>query len=122
MSEDTTKIPPGNYCYRVYPLRNGEILSHDLAKFGRSLREYSYNKGFKEMLCPYWQRTNYGTIKCLFTKTECLDTTQDNSLELLVSVIGEKAAHEFPTNWRLEDEIKICGINEDQDDPWAYDT
>jgi hypothetical protein len=125
MLKDPSKIPPGEYCYRVYPLKPNETLSKDYDQFGRSLREYSHHTGFKRVLCPYWQRTDYGTVQCLFMEREVLwdeypDTKQ--SLALLAAKIGEEAANDFPRDWELTDEIKICGVNEDQDDPWEYDT
>lgn len=122
MDQDPSQIPPGNFCYRVYPLRDGEVLSTDIANFGSTLREYSYCIGFKEVLCPYWQRTNYGTIKCLYNNYEILDSDRDGSIEKLSEKIGSEAAKDFPTDWALSDEIKICGINEDVDDPWNYDS
>jgi hypothetical protein len=125
MLKDSSKIPPGHYCYRVYPLKPDEILSSDIKQFGRSLREYSYRPGFKEVLCPYWQRTDYGTVKCLFMEREVLDDEyydSEQALALLAAKIGEDAARDFPRDWSLTDEIKICDFDEDQDDPWAYDT
>ncbi|HET8701900.1 MAG TPA: hypothetical protein VFL97_09570, partial [Nitrococcus sp.] len=81
--------------------------------------------GYKEVLCPYWQRTENGTIRCVFTDLEVLDDeSQDaeESLSLLATHLGSKErANAFPRNWALADEIKVCGINEDKDDPWAYD-
>ncbi|MCL2831115.1 MAG: hypothetical protein FWD77_10365 [Betaproteobacteria bacterium] len=121
MLKDTSKIPPGEYCYRVYPLKPGETLSRDIDQFGRSLREYSYHPGFKEVLCPYWQRTDYGTVKCLFLDREVLDDDDKQALVLLAAKIGKDAARDFPRDWALSDEIKICAVGEDQDDPWAYD-
>jgi len=121
MLKDPSKIPPGDFCYRVYPLKPGEILSKDLSQFGRSLREYSYCRGFKEVLCPYWQSTDYGTVKCLFLEREELDELSRQAFALLTAKIGEDAARDFPRGWALSDEIKICGVNEDQDDPRAYD-
>lgn len=125
MLKDPSIIPPGPFCYRVYPLRPGETLSTDIDQFGRSLREYAYHQGYnKEVLCPYWQRTEYGTVKCLFMGKEVLDEEHYDFKEaftLLSAKIGEQAARDFPQGWALPDEIKICGVGEDEDDPWAYD-
>lgn len=124
MLKDPSKIPPGGFCYRVYPLQPGETLSTDIGRFGRDLREYSYHPGFKEVLCPYWQRTGYGTVQCSFMEREVLDDEYydvEQAVALLAARIGEDAARAFPRNWALPDEIKICGVGEDRDDPWAYD-
>ena len=120
---DASKIPPGSYCYRVYPLKGGEKLPTNLAEFGRELREYSYCHNHKQVLCPYWQRTIYGTVTCLFTGDEVIDelSPDEDSLSLLAAKIGKNAAINFPKDDDLTDEIKICGINQDKEDPWKYD-
>lgn len=125
MKKDPSKIPPGRFCYRVYPLRPGEVLVNDISRFGKELREFSYRPGFKEVLCPYWQRTEYGTIKCSFTNKEVLDSECRNLEEsitlLAIYLDSEEQARTFPRSWELADEIKICGVNEDEDDLWSYD-
>lgn len=45
----------------------------------------------------------------------------EQALALLAAKIGEDAARNFPRGWALPDELKICGVNEDQDDPWEFD-
>ena len=116
---DPSKIPPGPFCYRVLPVREGEVLSADIAQYGRGLREFAYGPGYKAMLCPYWQRTDHGTVKCLFVGAEVLDEAPGypQSRALLAARIGRQAAESFPTCSTLEDEIKICGMREDEDDP-----
>ena len=54
----------GNHCYRVVELEEGEELSHDIERFGKDLRGFSYRTGLKEVLCPYWQKTDYGVVRC----------------------------------------------------------
>lgn len=125
MDKDLSRIPPGEFCYRIYPLREGEILVDDPMRFGKDLREFSYRPGFKEVLCPYWQRTDYGTVRCHFTEKEVLDE-ETHSYEEAVALLAARLeswqkAREFLRGWALPDEIKICGVNEDKDDPWAYD-
>ena len=125
MEKNPSRIPPGEHCYRVYPLREGEVLVDDLARFGRDLREFLYRPGFKQVLCPYWQRTDYGTVRCHFTEKEVLDEemqSYEEALALLAPRLGsQQKAREFPRGWALPDEIKICGVNQDEDDPCAYD-
>jgi hypothetical protein len=105
-------------------LRDGEVLSTDRQEFGRSLREFPYLPGWKEVLCPYWQRTDHGTVKCLFTGAEVFDDTldADHAVALSTGRLGKAKASELRWHWALPDEVKICAVNEDQDDPWAYDT
>ena len=39
---DATQIPPGENCYRVVELIEGEVLSEEIERFGKDLREFSY--------------------------------------------------------------------------------
>ncbi len=122
MDKGPFRIPPGEYCYRVEPIREGEVLSREISRFGKDLREYSYCKGYKSVLCPYWRRTDYGTVRCEYLDREVLDDESADprvSLKLLAERIGEEAARDFPRDWKLADEIKICGVNEDDEDHWA---
>ncbi|MDR0664350.1 MAG: hypothetical protein LBF86_02365 [Helicobacteraceae bacterium] len=116
---DTSLIPPGEYCYRVIKIREGEILSQEIEKFGRELREYSYNGAYKEVLCPYWQKTAYGTVRCNFLDREFVDDEDPKSMEKIVAHFGSPdAPDKFKRSWALSDEIKICGIRDDEDGKW----
>jgi len=121
MMKDPSKIPPGENCYRLYPLRDGEELIQDVSLFGRSLREFPFLPGWKEVLCPYWQLTDYGTIKCLFLDQEFLNEDHEDSFSLLSEKFGDAFVQNYPRSWMLLDEIKICGINKDKEDPCAYE-
>jgi hypothetical protein len=61
--KDTAAIPKGGYCYQLVRLQPGEHLSRKLTRFGQNLREYPYGKDWKVVLCPYWQRTDYGMVR-----------------------------------------------------------
>lgn len=112
---DLSLIPPGNYCYRVVDLKPGEVLSQDIDRFGRELREFSYNKGRKEILCPYWYRTEYGMVQCRYLNVETLDDDDPEAKsKALAHFGGEKAFEEANHPSLLYDEIKICGINEEE--------
>ena len=121
MTNDPTKIPPGEDCYRLYPIREGEVLSNNSEEYGNNLREFSFLGNYKQVLCPYWEKTDYGTVKCLFLNQEYFDENSENSFSLLSAKIGEELAENFPRDNDLIEEIKICGINNDQEDPKAYD-
>ncbi|MEW5886822.1 MAG: hypothetical protein AB1735_09005 [Pseudomonadota bacterium] len=117
---DASLIPPGEYCYRVVKIREGEILSKDINKFGRELREFSYNGAYKEVLCPYWNRTEYGTVRCDFLDKEFVDDEDSNAIGKIIAHFGSSDAPEkFGRSWALSDEIKICGVREDEDGEWA---
>ena len=64
---DTNLIPIGEDCFRLELIGPGEQLSHDGERFGKDLRQFSYGGGYKQVLCPYWQKTHYGTVRCLAT-------------------------------------------------------
>ncbi len=36
----------------------------DVSRYGMGLRESSHHGPWKAVLCPYWQRTTHGTIRC----------------------------------------------------------
>lgn len=86
---DHPEIPVGPFCYSLVPIADGEVLSDDVERFGKELREFRYHGQNKEVLCPYWRRTDYGTVVCDFLHKEVHDDS-----------------------WALPDELKICGIND----------
>lgn len=63
MKKDKSVIPPGEFCYRVVRLGAGESISDDIERFGRDLREFRYHGAYKEVLCPYWIRTERDTVR-----------------------------------------------------------
>ncbi len=111
---DTSVIPSGDYCYRVVDIREGEILIEDPNRFGKELRQYRYHGNDKQVLCPYWQRTDYGTVRCNFLDKEIIDDEDlaaENKIMEYFNISDPRA--KFESSWMLADEIKICGINED---------
>ncbi|MBI5063241.1 MAG: hypothetical protein HZB87_07210 [Desulfatitalea sp.] len=117
---DTSVIPLGRYCYHVVKIKNGEVLRRDVEAFGRNLREYHYHGSYKEKLCPYWQRTEYGTVRCNFLDREFVDEEDDRALEKIAAhSASPEASGRFERSWALSDEIKICGLHEDEDTEWV---
>ena len=57
-------ILSGEYCSRIVEIQDGEVLRDDVDRHGKNLREFTYHEGSKCMLCPYWNRTDYGTVHC----------------------------------------------------------
>lgn len=109
-------IPQGDYCYRVVEIQAGEILNGNVLQFGKELREFRYHGNMKEVLCPYFQRTNYGTVRCNFLDKEYVDEDDSDAIEKIIKHLGiPDAKNPFDYSWALSDEIKICGINEDED-------
>ena len=113
---DPMDIPPGEFCYRVFPLAEGEVLIREVEQFGKGLREYPFASNLKQVLCPYWLRTDYGTVRCKFLGVEVVDELDPAAVEKLAQHLGSAdAARAFPVSWELPDELKICGIREDED-------
>jgi len=109
---DPSLIPPGNYCYRIVDLKPGEALSQDIELFGRELREFPYAKGKKEVLCPYWQLTEYGMVRCRYLEVETLDEDDPEARSKALAHFGEEQAlDEANQSSLLYDEIKVCGVN-----------
>jgi hypothetical protein len=110
-------IPHGSFCYRIVDLAPNEVLSTDIHRFGRDLREYSYRPGRKEVLCPYWYRTDYGMVRCQFLGVETLDEEDSAARDLAIAHFGSEAAFFASDDDRiLADETKICGIHTDDEE------
>ncbi|MBS0467382.1 MAG: hypothetical protein JSS31_00090 [Proteobacteria bacterium] len=117
--KDESVIPPGHYCYRVRKVAPNEVLSDDIERFGKDLREYYYGGGFKEILCPYWQLTDYGMVRCEFLGVEGLDESRGAKAKALHYYKTEELFNTAnKSHHYLSDEIKICGIAENQDEDW----
>lgn len=116
---DASLIPPGDYCYRVVKIKEGEVISQDIHNFGRDLREYSYNRTYKQVLCPYWQLTEYGTVRCDFLGREFIDNEDAGAIEKIINHFNStEAPNKFERSSALPDEIKICGLQADEDTEW----
>lgn len=116
---DASLIPPGRYCYQVVKVREGEVLCKDISRFGMELRECRFHGDYKRILCPYWQTTEYGTVRCNFLGQEVVDEFDENASEKIAAHFGTADAMER-VDWSLElsDELKICGVGEDEDEEW----
>lgn len=108
-------IPVGDFCYARVPLEVGEALEPwDSERCGRELREVP-TRGGKRVLCPFWQRTDHGTVRCAFTGDE--EWENAGVYDAVGELFGYPAAHaRFRPPHVLEDEIKTCGVNEDDGD------
>lgn len=113
---DESLIPYGQFCYRIEKIGDGEVLSRDIERFGKDLREYSYFGDLKEVLCPYWIRTDYGTVRCEFLGREVVDEDDRKALAKIARHFGEEAAKTISYSYELADELKICGIREEDPD------
>lgn len=106
-------IPAGPFCYSIVPIAVGEILSDNLERFGKELREFRYHGDTKEVLCPYWRTTDYGTVICEFLHKETYDDLDADSRALIEAKFGKsEPGGRIRHSWALPDELKICGIND----------
>ena len=115
--QDDRMIPDGGYCYTVQPVAPGAVLSKDIDRFGKDLREYPFHPGFKQVLCPYWKRTDHGMVRCDFLGIEGLDGAEPGAKAKAIAHYGTVAAFESANKSPefLPDEIKVCGIRDDED-------
>ncbi|MDE0514469.1 MAG: hypothetical protein OXI88_22140 [Gammaproteobacteria bacterium] len=122
MKKDTSVIPIGEYCYRLVKKRDGEILIRDGERFGKDIREYDYKGDYKAILCPYWQTTDYGTVRCDFLDKETISDASDACEKIQAHFGISDASEKFSYDWALADEIKICDINIDEDweENWPF--
>lgn len=122
---DPELIPPGRYCYQFVPLAPGEVSLPAGPEFGRLQRECTSRlPNAKEVLCPYVERTGYGTVRCMYQGNEALRFGQDREhlATALTARFGTPAAIDwFDEDSPLGDLIKTCRhggmTEEDPDDP-----
>ena len=74
----------------------------------------------RTVLCPYWQRTDYGTVRCNFLDKEVVDEEDSEAREKIMKYFGISNPEEkFAFSWALPDEVKICGIKENEIMEWG---
>ena len=120
MNKDESGIPKGEFCYSIKRIQPGEVLCDDVDRFGKDLREYRYRHDWKEILCPYWRRTDYGTVICEFLDVEVVDEDDWDAREKIKRYL--ETTHEKKVighDCLLSDEIKICDIKADEDTEWV---
>lgn len=107
IQKDMSLIPEGQFCYQTIRV---EVVDEK----GYVKDIYSVNPYDR---CPYWQRTDYGTVRCLFLGREVVDEYGgNNAIQKITQHFGEeKALEQFEYCSDLADEIKICRINLDSE-------
>ncbi len=69
----------------------------------------------KAVLCPYWRRTDYGMTMCEFTGDQSLNEYEADAGEKALDHFGsEERLHAHWTSIVLHDEVKCCGIHEEE--------
>ena len=116
---DPSLIPDGPYCYRV-ELKEESFVNGDVRRYGKELREFSHHGQWKAILCPYWHRTEHGTIRCEYVGDECLDDQDPEARDKCTRYFSVRGMESCQYSSWLGDECKICGVREqwpeDQDD------
>lgn len=114
---DESLIPPGRFCFRVVKIRAGEIMDADVDKYGRQLREFRYLGDWKVMLCPYWTKTEYKTVRCAFLNKEFYTDAISRQKEKILAHFGStEIPDHIEFSHYIHDEIKVCGIKDSVDD------
>lgn len=68
------------------------------------------------MRCPYWHRTSHATVRCEFLGAVHADEDADNYRARIEAHSGSaQAARAAVGRSLLYDEIKTCGINNDDE-------
>jgi hypothetical protein len=119
MDFDDSVIPKGYFCYTVVWYGEGESEVPLTNRFGFEVREARTHERAKRVLCPHWQRTTHGTVRCERMEREAaFDTDYQKNVALAIAHFGSKEAWESirASPYDLGDEQKICGINVDDDD------
>ena len=84
MKKDASLIPLGMYCY-------------------------DYTEGGERVQCPYWNRTDYGTVRCEYLEKEVIDEFDDDAEEKIRTRFGvADASDKFGWCDLLADECRIC--------------
>lgn len=119
MAKDTSVIPSGGFCYRVVRIAEDDVLGTDVSRLGKELREFRHHGDYKAVLCPYWQRTDYRTVRCTYLDVEVVDEDDPDARQRIVNHFGSAASLErIGRSWSLADELKICGVRDDEDADW----
>lgn len=103
-------IPAGSFCYRVLPTEVTFIIKMDSPRLGLDVRESgTRTPGERVVLCPYWERTDYGTVRCGYQNREVLGM-EKNDWQLAGAKLGEDVERGLETLTYLADMIKECGV------------
>lgn len=81
---------------------------------GRLQREDAgYNASVKVVWCPYFERSGYGTVRCLFLQREAVvfGNDREDIAPKLMNRFGTPDAFDwFEEDSPLGDRIKVCGL------------
>lgn len=103
----SSPIPHGEYCYRVIS---------DPGHEPEGPYEVWFHRPAIAVRCPYWRRTDHATVCCDFLRVEHADEDESGYHDIIETYFGGKEeASKRVGHSLLYDEIKICGVNTDED-------
>jgi hypothetical protein len=102
-------IPSGHFCYRTVPSDGNEQLGPSSPLLGRDFREAKWTRYEKMILCPYWEHTDHGTVRCEYLKREEL-AWQSDEHHLAVAHFGKEVVSRMETQSDLADMLKECDV------------
>ena len=105
-------IPSGDFCYRAVPSDGNEQVGLSSPRLGRDFRDATWYAGDKVVLCPYWEHTDHGTVRCEYLKREEL-TWQSDEHHLAVAQFGKEVVSHMETQSHLAEMLKVCDVKPD---------
>ncbi|HPK01179.1 MAG TPA: hypothetical protein PLS90_01855 [Candidatus Sumerlaeota bacterium] len=110
------QIPQGDYCYESH-IPGGEDNDPELAaclKDGETLNAAYFVlwvEKHKERNCPYWEATDYGTVKCHYLEEEALGLDEEDYEKALAQFGSEEElARNCTDNFCLADACRSCRL------------
>ena len=114
-------IPAGHFCYRVLPSEVTPIIKMDSPRLGRDMREAATRThGERVVLCPYWERTDYGTVRCGYQNREVAGIGKNDSM-LAMDKLGFEESRKLQSMTLLADMQKECGVRTEGHTWWVPD-
>jgi len=117
MSKSHRVVPIGDECFRFDAVLPGDPVTHDargrlldLPTLERTRENVCAGALRKRVMCPYWQPTRHGTVRCELTNHE--EWTTSSEYAVAFEDLDFDGAHElFPAPGSLQKQIKVCGHN-----------
>ncbi|MBU0752978.1 MAG: hypothetical protein KJ787_04065 [Gammaproteobacteria bacterium] len=99
-------IPEGKFCYRIEV--SAESIHPSSPAVGGQVREAKFGDREKMVLCPYWMRTEHGTVRCGYLSIE-VEGMVSGDYELSTEHYGVEKTGTI--EWSLlSDKIKVCQV------------
>lgn len=111
-NKDIQQIPRGDYCYERWLPEEAEAEFDALVeKYGELSGEalIMYSERSQTRDCPYWEHTDYGTIKCHFLEEEVVGWPEEERTKAAAHFGSEEEANRICTgSMVLSDSVRCC--------------